>query len=716
MKPFLVQEYKFNIIDLVFLEENNLGVIHRPNAFRILSKDKQYKMIVGMSVKSETFRETTQAVAISEDGSLIASGENPDNILNIISLNTKTTMYKMSKHSGEIQSIVFDPMRRYIISGGVDGQVLLWGMNTGDYIGRLPAHGDYVSTMAISKEGLFAITGAYNGTICINNLNTASKPKRVKLGDYRINRIVFISENRALIATSSNEVVMMDYLRHKIIKRIKTTIDNINGIASTMNDRYLMVSGASLKVPVYDMETAEQISPHMIVVGDEITRMAFNPEDNLLVISTKDGRIYFHDISDDKELKELIDKHEYKDAYELAASNPLFQYSEQYKRLEEIWNTAYQNAILLLRKNLKEQAEKVLEPFKGILFKDTKIALLLKDFREYQNFKQLVNDKKYARAYSIAESAPSIKETADYAKLEKIWEQAYERAKKVLINEEIGVTPKSILQEFSTVTAKMGLVQALTRNAGMYVGMIEALREKNFKAFFNVVAQNKALMKTKEYESAMAVGEWYAQQIKEKLAQKDFKTAVELLETLRQFHHMHEQIEEAEMTIKAARHFFHFLKSENITNCYKLIDDYPVLLRYPEAQNLEKEWQDTVVEMEEEALKGNARPIIDLYQKFSELHERYGKISSLLKLAYLTQLKIAINRKYRDEKSYNKAFKIYSTLFGFDMDLADISEFLAEKLEIDILMKSSKEVEEKNIIQSLEQNKEKIPSTIIPYK
>lgn len=716
MKPFLVQEYKFNVVDLVFLEEDNLGVIHRPNAFRILSKEKQYKMLLGMSVKSETFRENSQAVAISDDGSLIASAENPDNIINIISLNTKTTMYKMSKHSGEIQSIVFDPMRRYVISGGVDGQVLLWGMGSGDFIGRLPAHGDYVSTMAISQDGLFAITGAYNGTICINNLNTGNKPKRVKLGDYRINRIIFIRDNRVLIATSSNEVVMMDYLRHKIIKRIKTSMDNINGIASIMDDRYLMVSGPSLKVPVYDMETSEQISPHMIVVGDEITRMVFNPSNHLLVISTKDGRVYYHDISDDNELRELIDAHAYKEAYELVGSNPLFKYSEQYRRLEEIWSTAYQNAILLLRKEMKEKAGQVLEPFKGIPLKDTKVALLLKDFREYQNFKQLVKDKKYARAYSIAESAPSIKETEDYEKLEKIWEQAYEKAKKVLINEEIGVTPKSILQEFSTVTAKMGLVQTLTRNAGMYVGMIEALREKNFKAFFNVVAQNKALMKTKEYESAMAVGEWFAAQIKEKLAQKDFKSAVELLETLRQFSHMHEQIEDAELTIKAARHFFHFLKGDNITNCYKLIDDYPVLLRYPEAQNLEKEWQDTVVEMEEEALKGNARPIIDLYQKFSELHERYGKISTLLKLAYLTQLRMAIERKYKDEKSYNKAFKIYSTLFGFDMDLADISELLAERLGIDILMKSSKETEEKNIIQSLEQNKEKIPSTIIPYK
>jgi WD40 repeat protein len=73
-------------------------------------------------------------------------------------LDTRKRVFRIDAHRYAASSVAVSPDGRYLLSGGHDWTMRLWDMKTGKQVRRFPRHGDWVWSVAFSPDGRFALS------------------------------------------------------------------------------------------------------------------------------------------------------------------------------------------------------------------------------------------------------------------------------------------------------------------------------------------------------------------------------------------------------------------------------------------------------------------------------------------------------------------------------------------------------------------------------
>lgn len=80
-------------------------------------------------------------------------------------LNGQCVRY-MRGHRGKIYTIIFSACGRFLISAGVDKNVMIWDMAHGNLVAKLVAHRDSIYSLCFSREGTILASGGADD--CVN--------------------------------------------------------------------------------------------------------------------------------------------------------------------------------------------------------------------------------------------------------------------------------------------------------------------------------------------------------------------------------------------------------------------------------------------------------------------------------------------------------------------------------------------------------------------
>jgi molecular chaperone DnaK (HSP70) len=112
------------------------------------------------------------SIAISPNGRLLASG-GLDHTVKLWELETGREINTLTGHGGSgFWGLMFDaglavafaPDGRYLASGGGDGMIKLWSLETGKELGALSGHTNWIYSVAFSPDGRFLASGSVDNT------------------------------------------------------------------------------------------------------------------------------------------------------------------------------------------------------------------------------------------------------------------------------------------------------------------------------------------------------------------------------------------------------------------------------------------------------------------------------------------------------------------------------------------------------------------------
>ncbi len=570
------------------------------NSFAFSTKYHGAKIItkeecgVKLSYKNENLNFNATAVCFSTDAKLIAFATKTH--LYIANMQEKQILKSVVLGNEELTILSFDLSSTYIVAGNNEGRVLLFKNNSSTQLARLcsfPYQGtktrisdNFVSAMSFHKN-LLALSG-YGGAILIIDIYSGAN-KNVHLhGTSRKNALYFLNEHTLISGDNVGNLQFISIINNHLIKSINLPFRNIKQIIPIPKTKYLVVHGNTNTIVIIDSKEYKIIHNNYIEFKDDI--YAVEALDNkTLIVALKNQNILYVDLPSREELSSLILHNSLEAAYELIAKEPMLQDTLEHKSLEKIYNKTYLDAAKALINQNKELAKELMLKYKDVDIKQKSIKELFKSFENYNRFRTLYLEKKYALAYAMSTKFPALKMTNQYEHMEKRWKETFINAQRHILLGKPDYA-QALLKEYITVIAKRPIIQLILKHNDLFIEFLKALDRKDFKRVNEIARQNILFTQMPIYETLESDIKKSIKRIEVYIKKNKIELAKKSLTKIEGTPGFTQKVEQLYSMCDEMLKLQELYKQNDFYSCYELIDLFPHLGFSELGEFLQKHW------------------------------------------------------------------------------------------------------------------------------
>lgn len=120
--------------------------------------------------------------------------------------NTSAPLQVLNAHKNAAKSLAYGRRknRELLVTGGADKRVKLWNLNTLDLIRTFRGHRDFVTTVALSPDGLRIAAGALDGTVKLWNTQSRRVKRTLKGHRARVTHVAFSPDGGTLASSAAD--------------------------------------------------------------------------------------------------------------------------------------------------------------------------------------------------------------------------------------------------------------------------------------------------------------------------------------------------------------------------------------------------------------------------------------------------------------------------------------------------------------------------------
>lgn len=674
MEVFKSLHFKLPILLVKTLSNKKFGVVDSQNTLRIIDRDT-FAVVDGFKTHIKHERNLSSYIDLTPDGEYLVSSVNDTNQAAIFSLSKRKLLYKVGRHNGQIESVGMDPNGRYFITSGQDGKSFAWVLKTSRLAFSLPPHTDFVSTVAFDDDGQWIATGSYDKSINVLNIATMKDPIKLCGHSDMIKDILFLPEAKLLSIERSGGLIIWDVMNAKVIKRLPKMTDEVSAVCISPCNRFLFVGTKLGYVGLYDLHTMEQITSRYIKESEEITSLAFLDEPMCLMIGTVEGNIRIYSLfGDEINCMEMIRECQYKAFYNAIENNPMLVYSRTYEAAEKIWLETLEKGRSYLEKNEHTKAKELFAPFTGIPKKNIVINKLLSSYEKYEQFQGYIKAGRLPLAYSLAKHYPVFQESELYFKMELMWKKLFVKAQELILLPNGEDQAKELLAPYRGISEKTVLIQQLFEQRQMYDYLKKTIAQHDYVKFFVLVKKYPFLKEFSEYASTMEYGDILYIQAQKAYVKSDYVTARKACNVLISFPDYAHEAQEMIETIRIKHLFYKAIVSNDLSNAFSYLSTYPLLHDTPEAKVLARQWNTAIDQAQRFASTGSAQEILEFFEPFIEIRDKYRAMAGVMAQAYCVQLEQKIQFKAPQE-SIEYGIRHYMEVFGMDEGIQSVYDY-----------------------------------------
>ncbi len=212
-------------------------------------------------------------------------------------LETGAEVRRFEGHTGWVNSVAFSPDGQAALSGSADMTLMLWDVTTGDAIHRFEGHTDAVNSAAFSPDGQTVLSGSADTTLMLWDVTTGDAIHRFEGHTDAVNSVAFSPDGQTILSGSADTTLMLwDVSTGKVIHRFEEHPDAVTSVAFSPDGNMVFSGDEGSWVRVYDVKSGEENLDRPHTYGEPITDISISSSGYALFSGT--GSYILFDVSD----------------------------------------------------------------------------------------------------------------------------------------------------------------------------------------------------------------------------------------------------------------------------------------------------------------------------------------------------------------------------------------------------------------------------------
>lgn len=669
-----------NITQLTALDNNLVAYATESHGIKLFSFES---CNIKINLVSEYLNNKTSAVCFSQNGEILAFANTT--IIYIIHMPTRKLLKSIDTDGEKIEIMEFDPSSSYIIAGTANGRVLQYKYDASLLLSRLCSFPydrskeyskikkNFVSTFAFHKN-LMACSG-YGGAVFVVDLLSQANKDVITHGRSRIDALCFLDDTTLISGNIDGSIDIISLKNIHSYKRLNAPFRKIKQILVMPNPNYIMVTSQK-QIAIFDIKNHKLIDTNYIELNADINRVTIINKETLIV-AFDDKEIIKIELPNIEKLKSLILHNSLDRAFELLTHEPMLRDSKEHLELERRYKEIYLKAVDALIHHNKDLATQLTEMFKHTQLKKDEIRLLFLAFENYPQFQAHFSEKKLTLAYAMATKYPALQYTWQYARMERLWKEAFKSAQRqILLGKEENA--KLCLSEYLTIISKRESIQLILKQNKEFIIFLKAIEKKDYKTVNQLASKNDIFTQIPTYHTLVKEAQKYLDKAKVCMKKGNVDDAQKYLHKIENVVNLKEEVDALFGECKDILILQNAYENNNFKSCYEIIDLHKHLTSTELGMLLQKHWSKIIHECEKYALKGDIKKIKTTLGELITLGSRRGKIGDLLRLSFHTKIQTLISKE--KVKQAEKVIYSYIDIFGLDKEINSIMKIYEEKL------------------------------------
>jgi WD40 repeat protein/serine/threonine protein kinase len=254
------------------------------------------------------------SIDVSPNGDLVvsASGQAKDipvnSMITIWEMSSKKALISLAGHTSYVNSVVFSPNGRYILSGSDDQTLRLWDMRLGMVSRCFKGHSGKVLSVGFSPDGHYAVSSSSDHTVRLWNVTSGREAKCFRGHTLAVKCAVFSPEGTSILSCSNDKTIRLwNVASGQEVRRFEGHSSNINSISFSPDGRYIVSGSDDKKIRLWDVKSGKAV--RCFGCGDSVWSVKFSPNGRYILSSSRDANIILWEIHYPE--KRWVDIHPY---------------------------------------------------------------------------------------------------------------------------------------------------------------------------------------------------------------------------------------------------------------------------------------------------------------------------------------------------------------------------------------------------------------------